>query len=65
MKDTVRKTRSNRKPRVTENIRYIVNWVEGNTLYFRSYKRDNAACDFQEYLISTGIPQSDVRIIMK
>ena len=51
------------KKRKQENIRFIVKWIENNTMYFRAYKRDHAAVMFQLYLIeSLGIPPEDVRI---
>jgi hypothetical protein len=54
-----------RKPRKQENIRFIVKWIENDTMRFRAYKRDRAACDFQEYLIEKeGIPPENVRVIM-
>lgn len=53
------------KKRKQENIRFYVKWIENNTMYFRAYKRDTAAVNFQNYLIETlGVPPSDVRITM-
>lgn len=52
------------KTRKQENIRFIVKWIENNTMYFRAYKRDHGAVMFQNYLIEAlGIPPSDVRIV--
>lgn len=53
------------KARKPENVRFVVKWIVGYTMYFRAYKRDSAAVKFQEYLIEhEGIKAEDVRIVM-
>jgi hypothetical protein len=53
------------KARKQENIRFMVKWIVGYTMYFRAYKRDSAAVRFQGYLIEhEGIRPEDVRIVM-
>lgn len=59
------KAKGERKHRKQENIRFIVKWIENNTIYFRAYKRDSAAVEFQQYLIDDGIPPEMIRIHMK
>jgi hypothetical protein len=54
------------KKRKQENIRFVVKWIENNTMYFRAYKRDYAAVNFQNYLIEQcGVDPCDVRIVSK
>jgi hypothetical protein len=54
------------KTRRQENIRFVVKWIENNTMYFRAYKRDYAAVNFQNYLIEQcGVDPCDVRIVSK
>lgn len=48
-----------------ENVRFIVKWIVGYTMYFRAYKRDIAALKFQEYLIEhEQVKPEDIRVIM-
>jgi len=54
-----------RKTRKQEPIRTIVKWLEYDTIKFRAFKRDNAACNFQEKLVAEGIRPEDIRIIMQ
>jgi hypothetical protein len=55
----------NRKNRKYEPFQFYVKWIVGDMMYFRAYKRDRAACDFQEYLIEEEkIPPENIRIIM-
>ena len=49
-----------------EPIRFVVKWLEYDTIKFRAFKRDSAACNFQEYLIlEEGIRPEDVRVLMQ
>lgn len=53
-----------RKPRKYEPMRYTVKWIEGSTMYFRAFKRDNAAMNFMDNLIEVqGIDPARVRVI--
>jgi hypothetical protein len=53
------------KKRKQENIRFIVKWINGNMMYFRAFKRDNAAIAFQDYLFECEkIPPENVRVLM-
>lgn len=55
-----------RKVRKQESIQYVVKWIVGHTMYFRAFKRDSAACNFQDYLIEReGIDPSQVRVVSK
>lgn len=51
-----------RKTRKTESARFVVKWIEGDTMYFRWYKRDAAACNFLNRLLEAGF---EARILMK
>lgn len=46
--------RKTRKTRKAELPRFVVKWIEGDTMYFRWYKRDTAACAFLNKLVDTG-----------
>jgi hypothetical protein len=48
--------------RRSEPPRFVVKWIEGDTMYFRWYKRDNAACAFLNKLVDMGF---EARILMK
>lgn len=53
------------KARKQESVRFMVKWIVGYTMYFRAFKRDSAACKFQEYLIEhEHINPSDIRVVM-
>lgn len=55
-----------RKVRKQETAKYVVKWIVGHTMYFRVFKRDNAACNFQDYLIEQEfIDPKDVRVLSK
>lgn len=51
-----------KKPRKQENLRFVVKWIAGDTMYFRWYKRDAAACAFLNRLLEAGF---EARILMK
>ncbi len=51
-----------RKTRKQENLRFVVKWIEGDTMYFRWYKRDDAACAFLNRLRGAGF---EARVLMK
>lgn len=51
-----------RKTRKAETNRFVVKWVEEDTVYFRWYKRDAAACAFLNRLLEAGF---EARILMK
>lgn len=40
---------------------YVVKWIQHDTMYFRYFRGDNAAMRFQDYLISQGIDQFNIR----
>jgi hypothetical protein len=65
MKSTTYKSYTPRKARKPEPIRFYVKWIQGNTMYFQAFKRDNAAVRFQNKLVDDGIVRmEDVRIVM-
>ena len=51
-----------RKTRKAETNRFVVKWIEGDTVYFRWYKRDAAACAFLNRLLEAGF---EARVLMK
>jgi hypothetical protein len=53
------------KVRKEEPYRFCVKWLENDSIYFRWFKRDKQACQFQQELIDDGIPMQDIRITMK
>lgn len=59
------KAAGERKHRKQESLRFVVKWIENNTIYFRWYKRDSAAVQFQQKLIDDGIAPENIRIHMK
>lgn len=62
MKVTTLPPKFKRKPRKQEALRFVVRWVQGDTVYFQWFKRDSAACAFQEQLIEQGYQP---RLLMK
>jgi hypothetical protein len=42
--------------------RFLVKWVQGDTMYFRWFKQDSAACAFLNTLLDIGIT---ARVLMK
>lgn len=53
------------KPRKPEPIRFYVKWIQGDTMYFQAFKRDNAAVRFQNKLIDDGVvDMENIRIVM-
>jgi len=65
VKSTTYTTYKPRKARKPEPIRFYVKWIQGDTMYFQAFKRDNAAVRFQNKLIDDGIVEmQDVRITM-
>ena len=59
------KAKGERKARKQESYRFVVKWIEGDSIFFRWYKRDRYAIEFQQELIDDGIPPENVRIQMK
>ena len=53
------------KVRKQESYRFCVKWIDGDSIFFRWFKRDRYACQFQQELIDDGIPMQDIRITMK
>lgn len=51
-----------KRRRTTELPRFVVKWIEGDTMYFRWYKRDAAACAFLNKLLDAGY---EARVLMK
>ena len=51
-----------RKSRKIEPNRFVVKWIDGDTMYFRWYKRDAAACAFLNRLLEAGF---EARVLMK
>jgi len=49
-----------------EPVRFIVKWLEYDTIKFRAFKRDNAACNFMDYMVDhEGVRPEDIRITMQ
>jgi hypothetical protein len=53
------------KVRKQESYRFCVKWIENDSIYFRWFKRDRYAVQFQQELIDDGILPENVRIHMK
>ncbi len=51
-----------RKSRKIEPNRFVVKWIQGDTMYFQWFKRDTAACAFLNKLLDAGI---EARVLMK
>jgi hypothetical protein len=51
--------------RKQESYRFVVKWIEGDSIFFRWFKRDRYAVQFQQELIDDGIPPEMIRIQMK
>jgi len=50
------------KKRRAEPNRFVVKWIQGDTMYFQWFKRDTAACAFLNKLLDAGI---EARVLMK
>lgn len=50
------------KRRKTEPNRFVVKWIQGDTMYFQWFKRDAAACAFLNKLLNAGL---EARVLMK
>jgi hypothetical protein len=59
------KAAGERKKRKQETNRFVVKWIEGDSIFFRWFKRDRYAVQFQQELIDDGISPEHVRIHMK
>ena len=44
-----------------ESIRYLVKWIQGDTMYFQWFKRDDTACAFQQRMVDAGY---ETRLLM-
>ena len=53
MKVTTAPYKAPRKRRAEVN-RFVVKWIDGEMMYFRWFKRDAAACTFQQRLVDAG-----------
>lgn len=51
-----------KRRRTTEPSRFVVKWIQGDTMYFRWFKRDTAACAFLNKLLDAGL---EARVLMK
>lgn len=51
-----------RKSRKIEPNRFVVKWIQGDTMYFQWFKRDAAACAFLNKLLDAGL---EARVLMK
>lgn len=51
-----------RKSRKIEPNRFVVKWVQEDTMYFQWFKRDTAACAFLNKLLDAGL---EARVLMK
>lgn len=51
-----------RRRRRFEPSRFVVKWIQGDTMYFRWFKRDSAACAFLNKLLDAGL---EARVLMK
>jgi hypothetical protein len=50
-----------RKVRSYEPSRFVVKWIRDDTMYFRWFKRDTAACAFLNKLLDMGF---EARVLM-
>lgn len=50
------------KRRKTEPNRFVVKWIQGDTMYFQWFKRDDTACAFLNKLLDAGL---EARVLMK
>lgn len=48
--------------RRSEPSRFVVKWIQGDTMYFQWFKRDSAAVSFLNRLLDDGI---QARVLMK
>lgn len=48
--------------RRSEPSRFVVKWIVEDTMYFRWFKRDSAACAFLNKLLDAGL---EARVLMK
>jgi hypothetical protein len=44
-----------------ESVRYVVKWIVEDTMYFQWFKRDSAACAFQQRMVDAGY---ETRLLM-
>ena len=51
---TVLPYKAPRKQRKAEALRFVVKWIDGDTIYFQWFRRDEAACQFQQRLVDAG-----------
>jgi len=54
--------RAPRKFRKSEPLRFVVKWIDGDKMYFQWFRRDDAACDFQQRLVDAGF---QTRLLME
>ena len=54
-----------RKARIQERNQFCVKWQENDSIFFRWFKRDRYAVQFMQELVSDGIPESQMRLVMK
>ena len=53
------------KVRKAELHKFCVKWIDGDSIFFRWFKRDKQAMQFQQELIDDGIPMYNIRVTMK
>jgi len=51
-----------KRRRTIEPSRFVVKWIQGDTMYFQWFKRDSAACAFLNKLLDAGL---EARVLMK
>lgn len=64
MKVTICPPKAERKPRRQETRSIRVVWKQNDMMYFRHFKRDKHAMEFQQELILSGIDMWDIRVFM-
>lgn len=46
------------KRRKPEALQFVVKWIQGDTMYFRWFKRDATACAFLDKLLDDGFTEA-------
>ena len=49
--------------RKQESYRFVVKWIEGDSIFFRWFKRDRYAVQFMNELISDGIDKVLIKMV--
>ncbi len=55
-------SKPNRKQRRPEEYRFVVKWIQGDTMFFQWFKRNANACAFLNKLLDAGL---EARVLRK